>query len=139
MEYQFDLSPSDDDIKVIRDGLIRHNTPHLEGIRKQSLALYAIDEREQKQGGIYAEVWGNWLLIKFLWVDEAVRGQQVGSQLMERLEQQAIKLGCRQSLVDTLSFQARPFYEKLGYQCQMTLEDYPQSSSLHFLTKTLSA
>ena len=134
MEYTLDTEPSDCDINEIRAGLIKHNTPFLEGIPKSQVAYYAM-EGDVKVGGVIADLWGNWLLIKFLWVDDSMRGKQVGSQLLQRLEEYAQSQGCTSSLVDTLSFQAKPFYEKHGYQCQMVLENYPLDSSLAFLTK----
>lgn len=136
MEYKLDIEPSDKDINEVRDGLIRHNTPFLEGIPKSKVAYYAI-KGDNKVGGIIADLWGNWLLIKFLWVDDSMRGKQVGSELLQLVEKYAQSQGCTSSLVDTLSFQAKPFYEKHGYQCQMVLENYPLDSSLAFLTKSL--
>ena len=136
MEYKLDIEPSDKDINEVRDGLIRHNTPFLEGIPKSKVAYYAM-EGDNKVGGIIADLWGNWLLIKFLWVDDSMRGKQVGSELLQLVEKYAQSQGCTSSLVDTLSFQAKPFYEKHGYQCQMVLENYPLDSSLAFLTKSL--
>ena len=136
MEYKLDIEPSDKDINEVRDGLIRHNTPFLEGIPKSKVAYYAM-EGDNKVGGIISDLWGNWLLIKFLWVDDSMRGRQVGSELLQLVEKYAQSQGCTSSLVDTLSFQAKPFYEKHGYQCQMVLENYPLDSSLAFLTKSL--
>lgn len=136
MEYKLDIEPSDDDINEVRGGLIKHNTPFLEGIPKSQVAYYAM-EGENKVGGIVSDLWGNWLLIKFLWVDDSTRGKQVGSTLLKLVEEYAQSKGCKSSLVDTLSFQAKPFYEKHGYECQMVLENYPADSSLSFLTKSL--
>tara|TARA_Y100000588_G_scaffold139093_1_gene152875 strand:- start:1116 stop:1532 length:417 start_codon:yes stop_codon:yes gene_type:complete len=137
MEYTLDTDPSDSDINEVRAGLIKHNTPFLERIPKSQVGYYAMEEGV-KVGGVIADLWGNWLLIKFLWVDDSMRGKQVGSQLLQRLEEYAQSQGCTSSLVDTLSFQAKPFYEKHDYQCQMVLENYPQDSSLAFLTKSLT-
>ncbi|KAB0476691.1 GNAT family N-acetyltransferase [Vibrio chagasii] len=137
MEYALDTDPSDSDINEVRAGLIKHNTPFLEGIPKSQVGYYAMEEGV-KVGGVIADLWGNWLLIKFLWVDDSMRDKQVGSQLLQHLEEYAQSQGCTSSLVDTLSFQAKPFYEKHGYQCQMVLENYPLDSSLAFLTKSLT-
>ena len=136
MEYKLDMGPSEKDVNEVRGGLIKHNTPFLEGIPKSQVGYYAIDD-EKKVGGIIADLWGNWLLIKFLWVDDSVRGQQVGSDLLKLLEDHAKSKRCTSALVDTLSFQAKPFYEKHGYQCQMVLDNYPMETSLSFLTKSL--
>ncbi|QUM80724.1 GNAT family N-acetyltransferase [Moritella sp. 5] len=137
MEYKLDIEPLDNDINEIRCGLIKHNTPFLGGIIKSEVSYYAV-EGDKKMGGIVADLWGNWLLIKFLWVDDSMRGKQVGSELLHLIEEYAKSEGCKSALVDTLSFQAKPFYEKHGYKCQMVLENYPLDSSLSFLTKSLN-
>ena len=95
-----------------------------------------------------AETVGYWMYIKMLWVDETLRGKDVGTQLIREAEEEAKARGCRYSLVDTFSFQARPFYERMGYSMQMALEDYlpdsrapddaPSTHTRFFLTKTLS-
>jgi hypothetical protein len=43
------------------------------------------------------------------------------------------------SWLSTFSFQARPFYERLGYRLFGTLENYPERHSLFFVTKRLIA
>ncbi|MCV4754139.1 GNAT family N-acetyltransferase, partial [Escherichia coli] len=69
---------------------------------------------------------------------DSVRGTGVGSQLIKTAEEEARRKGCRHALVDTVSFQARPFYEKQGYQVQMSLQDYPyQGMQRHYLSKNL--
>jgi hypothetical protein len=41
-------------------------------------------------------------------------------------------------VLDTFSFQARGFYEKLGYCVFGTLDDYPPGHSRFYLTKRLA-
>ncbi|MDR8247835.1 GNAT family N-acetyltransferase, partial [Acinetobacter baumannii] len=81
---------------------------------------------------------GNWLCIEYLWVSETTRGRGLGSELMQEAEQQAQAQGCSHLLVDTFSFQALPFYQKLGYQLQMSLPDFPHAGmQRHYLSKAL--
>ena len=54
-----------------------------------------------------------------------VRGRGFGKELMKRAETYAVKRGCTDAFLDTFSFQARPFYEKLGYRVFGTLENHP--------------
>jgi GNAT superfamily N-acetyltransferase len=62
----------------------------------------------------------------------------VGSQIIKTAEDEARRKGCKHALVDTVSFQARPFYEKQGYLLQMSLPDYPYPGmQRHYLTKSL--
>ena len=137
MEFELDVAPTEESINEIRNGLVEHNSPFLVGVERNKVAYFAT-QNGQKVAGITAEIFGNWLLINFLWVDKSIRGTGIGSQLMARLESHAKSQGCHSAMVDTFSFQARPFYEKLGYECQMTLENYPESHARYFLTKQLS-
>jgi hypothetical protein len=50
---------------------------------------------------------------------------------------EAIRRGCRGAYLDTFSYQARPFYEKLGYAVFGTLDDYPPGHQRFFMRKRL--
>ncbi|HAK36566.1 MAG TPA: biphenyl 2,3-dioxygenase, partial [Pantoea sp.] len=63
--------------------------------------------------------------------------QGVGTQLIRAAEEEARRRGCRYAQVDTASFQARPFYEKLGYSLRFSLDNYPRHHQRHYLSKAL--
>ena len=73
-------------------------------------------ERGETMGGLLGGIWGGWLHVTFLWVDEAVRGQDWGTRLMDRAEAYARERGAHSATLDTHSFQARPFYERRGFR-----------------------
>ena len=56
---------------------------------------------------------------------------------MRRAETEALARQCHHAWLDTFAFQARGFYERLGYQCFGTLDDYPVGSSRYFMSKPL--
>lgn len=102
------------------------------------IGVYVRDDNGAMLGGLIGVRKGDWLNIEYLWVSASVRGSGVGSQLIKAAEDDARGKGCRHALVDTVSFQARPFYEKQGYQLQMSLPDYPYPGmQKHYLTKSL--
>lgn len=104
------------------------------------IGVYVRDEKGVMLGGLIGVRKGDWLNIDFLWVSETVRGSGVGSQsqLIKTAEDEARRRGCKHALVDTVSFQARPFYEKQGYRLQMSLQDYPYPGmQRHYLAKAL--
>ncbi|HBN5337153.1 GNAT family N-acetyltransferase [Enterobacter cloacae] len=102
------------------------------------IGVYMRDEKGVMLGGLIGVRKGEWLNIEYLWVSDTVRGTGVGSQLIKTAEEEARRKGCTHALVDTVSFQARPFYEKQGYQLQMSLQDYPYPGmQRHYLTKAL--
>ena len=95
------------------------------------------NERGETMGGLLGSAWGGWLHISYLWVDEAVRGQRWATRLMDHAEAYARERGCHSVDLDTHSFQARPFYEKRGYEVFGTLDDYPKGHKKFFLRKKL--
>jgi hypothetical protein len=60
----------------------------------------------------------------------------VGRELMAAAETRARKRGCHSAWLDTFSFQARGFYEKLGYE-EFGRLDYPPAHHRHFMRKRL--
>lgn len=78
------------------------------------------------------------LSVEVLWVDEPWRGHGVGRALMEALEAEAVRRGCRLAQTDTFAFQAPAFYEALGYATFATLPGYADGHVRHYLRKTLS-
>ena len=48
-----------------------------------------------------------------MWVAETARGKGLGRQVMLAIEDAAEERGCERARLDTFSYQARPFYEKL--------------------------
>jgi ribosomal protein S18 acetylase RimI-like enzyme len=70
-------------------------------------------------------------------VDESLRGQGWGKQLLERFENEAIARDCHAAWVDTYGFQAPGFYEKLGYREFGRLDNFPPGSARLFFWKPL--
>jgi GNAT superfamily N-acetyltransferase len=95
-------------------------------------------ERGDVLGGVLGQLWGRWLQVTSLWVTEAVRGTGLGRKLIENAETYARSRGAVGVTLETYSFQARPFYERLGYEVFGTLEGYPVGHCKFFLRKVLS-
>ena len=76
-------------------------------------------------------------VVELLFVPESLRGQGIGAQLMERAETEGRRRGCGNAWLDTFEFQARGFYERLGYRCFGELANYPPGFSRFFMTKAL--
>lgn len=87
------------------------------------------------EGGLYGEESFGWAFIRYLVVPEAYRGQGIGSRLMAEAEKIARARGYVGVWLDTYEFQARPFYEKLGYQVFGELEGGNGAHGQFFLKK----
>jgi ribosomal protein S18 acetylase RimI-like enzyme len=105
---------------------------------RKYLAVQLKDEHGNIIAGSTARTFGQWLLIKTLWVAENSRGQNLGSKILQEIEQAGIARGCKQCLLDTLNFQAMPFYEKYGYETQWVQQNYPLTGCKYFMVKQLN-
>jgi GNAT superfamily N-acetyltransferase len=113
------------------------NWANWEVSERKPLAIRLKDDQGNVIAGSSARTFGNWLLINTLWVDESLRGKQVGTKILNELESAAKARGCTLSMLDTLNFQAQPFYEKYGYITKWVQEDYPKTGCKYFMVKEL--
>jgi len=117
--------------------LLHYNVRETRVSDYQSLTLVLRDEQEEIVGGLVGETFYGWLFVKTLVLEQALRRQSFGSQLLARAEAIGRERGCAHAYLDTFSFQALPFYEKRGYSRFGTLEDFPPGQSRYFLQKKL--
>jgi len=99
--------------------------------------LLSHPESDDIVGGLYGSTAFSHLWIDILFVTESVRGLGIGRKLMTQAEAEAMRRGCRAATLDTFSFQARGFYERLGYSVFGILNDCPPGHSRFYLTKPL--
>lgn len=135
LEIDSRVTPADETI-VVR-GLLAFNEVRLGPADERPVKFVARDAKGTVVGGILGHTRWRWLYIAKLWVDESARGQGLGARLMEAAEDLARSRGCTDVSLDTFDFQARPFYEKLGYELFGTLEGYPPGSRQYYLRKRL--
>lgn len=88
-------------------------------------------------GGLWAVSLFRWLHLEMLFVPEPMRGQGIGAALLAAAETEARGRGCIGIYVDTLSFQAVPFYEKMGFSTFGVLDDCPPGHRRLFFQKRL--
>jgi ribosomal protein S18 acetylase RimI-like enzyme len=102
------------------------------------LAILLRDGDGQLTAGIYGWLWGAYLEIECLWVEKAMRGQGAGRRLVQKLEAATVSRGAHTAVLDTFSFQAPGFYEKLGYEVFGIVEGYGDDHDKRFMRKRLS-
>ena len=104
---------------------------------RNPIAVKITDEKNNIIAGAAGRTFGHWFLLDTLWVSDLLRVQNIGSKLLSKLETLAKEKGCTECLLDTLNFQAMPFYEKKGYEVQWTQKNYPITGCKYFMTKIL--
>ena len=136
MTIRITTSPSESEVARIHQSLINYNLQYFSEDIHSPLAVFYEQEGEIL-GGITGSTLGNWLRINYFWLEESLRKQGIGSQLIQAMENKAKELGAKYAQVDTFSFQAKPFYEKQGYQVISTLIEYPIKHERYYFMKAL--
>lgn len=116
----------------------RMSPPHLASRAAGAVAPLDIlvrDDGGQIIGGLTADTYWDWLEINYFWLAEGLRKQGLGTRLLLAAEVEARRRGCRHVHLTTFGFQARGFYEKLGYRLVGQLDDYPPGGVYYWLRK----
>ena len=125
--------------EAIAGPLTAYNEQKIGTPDRRPLVLALRDENGNVVGGLWGRTALGWLYVEVLAVPEKLRGRGIGTELLARAESEAIARGCHSAWLDTFEFQARGFYERLGYSCFGELNDYPRGFSRYFMKKALVA
>ncbi|XDD44146.1 GNAT family N-acetyltransferase [Leptospira sp. WS60.C2] len=78
------------------------------------------------------------LNLQLLWVAEDKRGKDLGTKLLQVIEEEAIRLGATLVFGYSFGFQAPKFYTKFGYEEVGKIPNYPEGQNCYFLCKKLT-
>jgi GNAT superfamily N-acetyltransferase len=140
MNFYIDEQADPDSLLAeVRKG-IGESDPHDVGDRDWKPVNFALRSDDGSMvGGIHgATMWG-WLMIDGLWLSPTLRGQGLGRKLLLAAETEAISRGCKGSWLGTFDFQARDFYEHLGYMVFAELPGFPPGHTHFHLKKDFDA
>jgi GNAT superfamily N-acetyltransferase len=101
----------------------------------RTLAVLLKDAHGRTIGGLWGQTGYGWMFVEFLAVPDSLRGRGIGAALMTAGEKVARERGCVGAWLTTFSFQARGFYEKLGYAPFGELENSPGENVRLFMRK----
>jgi len=105
-----------EDARVVDQGLGDANVAAAPLQDVRPLSCFARSPDGTVVGGAVGRTWGECCELEQLWVHPDHRGDGTGSRLVKRFEAHAAARGCTMFYLSTFSFQARPFYERLGYE-----------------------
>lgn len=130
-------NPDDALVAFLDKKIDEFNWQHWEVSERLPLAVSVRNDQGEVIAGAAGRTFGRWFLLDTLWVDDSLRGQGTGEAVLEQIETAAKARGCTQALLDTLNFQAMPFYQKRGYSVQWVQENYPETGCKYFMVKQL--
>ena len=129
------ITPGDDEYKDLDARLVAFNTSNTDW----DADVFVVIVRSPDGilvGGTRSVVRMGAAEVRALWLDEDQRGLGLGKQIMRRVEAEVAERGAKRVLLDTYSFQARDFYNQLGYECFGTF-NYPNGVQRYYMSKNL--
>lgn len=133
LSFERDVSPADEDFVKQRLGEFNISVT---GHHDYDPAYQVLRDTDGNiRGALLAYVWGKWLHVDTFWIDESLRGQGWGSKMLEAAHRIGREKGAVASWLDTFSWQARPFYERFGYETVFEIGDHPAGHSRYFMQK----
>ena len=139
---------NDNDINnknIIHTKLRRNNLDKCEWLNKNVPADIKVSDTIQNNflafddkkliGGAIGFVQYNWYFLDLLYVDKEYRNQDVGTKLIRAIEEYAKKENLTGVRMETWNFQARGFYEKMGYTVWAEIKDCPPGTIDYYLKK----
>lgn len=118
-------------------GLTRFNQKTAGKYHYSRDVLAARSETGRIVGGLILQSWWKESYIELLWLSDRARRQGLGSELIAEAERRARRRGSKLLHLNTYSFQAPRFYEKLGFRCFGRMSGSPKGEGRYFYVKRL--
>src|SRR5258707_14828604 len=125
-------TPDSDTIKALVKKLMHFNevnSGHTLDYRSLTISVTHPDT-DDLLGGLWGGTGYSYLHIELLYLPDDLRAAGLGRQLMAQAEQEAIQRVCHGGWLDNFWFQARAFYERMGYTVLGTLGHYRPAHAL---------
>ena len=135
LKIEHNSAPDRVDIDVLGRGL---DAALPQGIAPvEPFGFFIRDDSGSVVAGAYGYTLFGSIYTDMLWVAPHLRAGGYGTQLMHSVERLGRDKACTFATVTTFSFQALPFYQKLGYHVEFERHGYTKSSTHYFLRKAL--
>ncbi len=123
------------DAQVVDEGLGAANLAAAPLHEVRALGCFAHDAEGAVMGGAVGRTWGDCCELQQLWVQPEHRGAGLGTALMHAFEARALQRGCRLFYLETFSFQAPAFYQRLGYETVHANTHFPHGIVKHLMQR----
>lgn len=133
---QEDFNPTVNE--AIVQGLQKYNLPFFKQEDLHFFVIYMKNAQSEVIGGLCGDILGKCACVDYMWVEEKLRGQGIGTKLIATLEHYAKNKNCDAIQLFTYDFQAEHFYKKLGFDCIGRIPKWIENHDTVFFRKTLS-
>lgn len=140
MKFQIQQNKLRDEVKKrIFDGFGSQaiESTGINGLSEEPISFELFDGAEFV-GAIVVQPFWEQLHIKYLFVEKNHRGQGIARALMNHALEFGIKRRYHFAFVETMSFQAPEFYQKMGFAIEFSRPGYAGNTTFHYLKKSLN-
>ena len=127
-----------DDALVVDQGLDDSNEAAAPLHEVQPLSCFVRLPGGGVVGGAVGRTWGACCELQQLWVHPDHRHRGTGSRLVRAFEERAVARGCTFFYLYTFSFQARPFYERLGSDMKFEIQGFSKDIAKYTMVRVMT-
>jgi len=133
-------TPGEADEAALAAGITAYNAPFTGPPDDRQFGLVLRDPTSGAViGGLWAKPFYGLLFLAFLILPPHQRRGGTGTRLVQEAERIARTRGYAGVFLDTFTFQARPFYERLGYSVFTIINEYPPGHRRYLMAKHFDA
>lgn len=137
MKLALERDDNDEVLKALIAGMKVFNDTAVPGLQSHKIVTAIRDDSGKVVGGVIGRLAADSVYVEVVYTHDSVRGTGYGRKAMLMVEEEAKRLGATEAWLYTMSFQAKPFYEKLGYHQFGELKWKNGEHRRHFMRKDL--
>ena len=124
--------------KHIYNGFAKHaiESTGINGLSQPPIS-FEMSKDKRFAGCVIVQLFWGQLHIRYLFIEEGFRGKGFAKELINHALAYGKAQGCSFAFVETMSFQAPEFYQKLGFKVEFVRRGYDRGTSFYYLKKDL--
>ncbi|SRR5579883_1814892 len=123
--------------KLLGKSLKQYNESIIGIYEYKPFTIYLTNDENDVLGGIKGEILDKVCMVQIVWIHELERNKKHGTALFKKLESFAKENHCKIIQLDTAEFQAKPFYEKIGYSVVAILPENFKGYTTYIMRKLI--
>lgn len=133
---KYDANPDTEKMKLLTNNLSEIATQR-RGMPPIINYTFFLMQTDKVMGGICGCMYYGCLYIDELWIDASLRGLGYGTKLVNHTISLAKNEQCLFCTVNTMDWEAKDFYLKLGFEMEFIRRGYLHNSTMYMLIKKL--
>ena len=134
LTWKLDTDAPAEDVAVVVNGVFSHGRSQATHGNAKAISCLVRDGVRVVAGGSERTEY-NRLFVNHLWVAQELRGQGVGSRILQELEAEAGRRGCHDAIIETLEESVAKLYARLGYKQVAFVAGYVGHFNRHIMLK----